>query len=59
MNLANLFEKLSIAIYVSGKDFEYENEKAREIRLKENVDRDSIFIKNKIYKIHREKNFRF
>lgn len=55
MNLANLFEKLSIAIYVSGKDFEYENEKARKIRLKENVDRDSIFIKNKIYKIHREK----
>ncbi|MCC6027769.1 MAG: PAS domain S-box protein [Archaeoglobus sp.] len=55
MNFEELFNKLPIAIFVSRKDFEYENEKAREIGLKENRDSSCIRFNNSIYKIFHDR----
>lgn len=59
MNPKDVFEDFPIAILILGKDFVYENETSKEIKLKENVDKDIIKINNKIFKIINKKVFDF
>ena len=51
MNFEELFRDFPIPLLVLGENFVYENEKAKEIKLIENVDRDFIKTNDKIFKI--------
>lgn len=51
VNLEHLFKYFPIPILILEEDFVYENEKAREINLKENFRKNTIYLNNKIFKI--------
>ncbi|MEM0203818.1 MAG: PAS domain S-box protein [Archaeoglobaceae archaeon] len=55
MNFEELFKDFPIAILILGENFAYENKKAVEIKLKENLGKDIIKHNNKIFKILEEK----
>ncbi len=59
MRLEEVFENFPIAILIIGEGFVYENKMSKEIKLKENVDKDIIKINNKIFKIIKKKIFNF
>ncbi|MEM1999405.1 MAG: hypothetical protein QW127_06335, partial [Archaeoglobaceae archaeon] len=51
MNFEELFNDFPLAILILGENFAYENRKAKEIKLKENLGKDIITHNNKIFKI--------
>ncbi|MEM4292109.1 MAG: PAS domain S-box protein [Archaeoglobaceae archaeon] len=55
MNFEELFNDFPLAILILGENFAYENRKAKEIKLKENLGKDIITYNNKIFKIIEKK----